>query len=97
LTRENFIKLLKNKNWGVDEGVGITLKNGSKTFIANKLIDDPETDVERLIKEIGSLDVEHRSRVVGYMSDVKNWNKSKVGELKDRQKGSYGYEKPKEN
>ena len=30
------------------------------------------------------------SRVVGYFSAVDNWNKSKKGELKDRQKGNYG-------
>ncbi len=29
------------------------------------------------------------SRVVGYFSRIKNWNKSKKGELKDRQKGNY--------
>ena len=31
----------------------------------------------------------HMSRVVGYFSRIDNWNKSKIGELKDRQKGSY--------
>ncbi len=29
------------------------------------------------------------TRVVGYFSRVDNWNKSKLGELKDRQKGTY--------
>lgn len=33
--------------------------------------------------------LQHMTRVVGYFSRVENWNKSKVGELKDRQKGSY--------
>jgi hypothetical protein len=31
----------------------------------------------------------HISRVVGYFSRIENWNKSKLGELKDRHKGSY--------
>lgn len=31
----------------------------------------------------------HISRVVGYYSRIENWNKSKVGELRDRQKGNY--------
>lgn len=31
----------------------------------------------------------HMTRVVGYYSRVENWNKSKIGELKDRQKGNY--------
>ena len=31
----------------------------------------------------------HMTRVVGYYSRVENWNKSKVGELKDRHRGNY--------
>ena len=30
------------------------------------------------------------TRIVGYYSRVKNWNQSKVGELRDRASGSYG-------
>tara|TARA_B100000959_G_C14639503_1_gene483685 strand:- start:9 stop:476 length:468 start_codon:yes stop_codon:yes gene_type:complete len=30
------------------------------------------------------------TRIVGYYSSVQNWNKSKVGELRDRACGSYG-------
>jgi anaerobic ribonucleoside-triphosphate reductase len=30
------------------------------------------------------------TRIVGYYSRVTNWNKSKIGELRDRQKGQYG-------
>ena len=34
--------------------------------------------------------VRHVSRVVGYFSRIGNWNRSKHGELKDRQRGDYG-------
>ena len=36
------------------------------------------------------------TRIVGYYSRVNNWNKSKVGELRDRANGRYGltHEKP---
>ena len=37
-----------------------------------------------------STNVEGITRIVGYYSRVKNWNKSKLGELKDRQGGDYG-------
>jgi hypothetical protein len=30
------------------------------------------------------------TRIVGYYSRVQNWNKSKIGELRDRQEGQYG-------
>jgi hypothetical protein len=32
----------------------------------------------------------HLSRIVGYFSQTANWNRSKIEELHDRQKGSYG-------
>lgn len=34
----------------------------------------------------------HVTRVVGYFSRVENWNVSKLGELRDRQKGRYTLE-----
>jgi len=37
----------------------------------------------------GSTDVHGLTRIVGYFSRVSNWNKSKHGELKDRQRGDY--------
>jgi len=37
----------------------------------------------------GSANVIGISRVVGYYSVIDNWNKGKIGELKDRQKGKY--------
>ena len=40
----------------------------------------------------GSSDVDGISRIVGYYSATKNWNKSKKGELGARQRGSYGVE-----
>ena len=30
------------------------------------------------------------TRIVGYYSRINNWNKSKLGELKDRHRGHYG-------
>jgi len=37
----------------------------------------------------GSESVYGITRIVGYFSRVNNWNKSKLGELRDRHKGSY--------
>lgn len=34
-------------------------------------------------------DVQHITRIVGYFSNIKNWNKSKQRELKDRKEGDY--------
>ena len=38
---------------------------------------------------VNGRDVSHITRVVGYFSHVENWNKSKIGELRDRQAGNY--------
>ena len=37
----------------------------------------------------GGTNVYGVTRIVGYFSRISNWNKSKVGELKDRRKGNY--------
>ena len=34
-------------------------------------------------------DVFSMTRIVGYYSRISNWNKSKIGELKDRHRGNY--------
>jgi len=40
-------------------------------------------------KECGSENVDLLTRIVGYFSSIKVWNKSKKQELKARQKGKY--------
>ncbi|MCX6377184.1 MAG: hypothetical protein NTU88_14335, partial [Armatimonadetes bacterium] len=37
----------------------------------------------------GSADVYGITRIVGYYSRINNWNNSKLGELRDRQRGDY--------
>jgi hypothetical protein len=36
----------------------------------------------------------HVTRIVGYFSQLQNWNRSKIAELRDRQKGNYSLEAP---
>ncbi len=75
----------------------------SKTFHktpAAQLTISPEFTVcndcrrsDRGLKDVcafcGSFDTYGITRIVGYFSRVNNWNKSKIGELKDRHKGNY--------
>ncbi len=48
---------------------------------------------ERGLKEVcsfcGSRNTYGITRIVGYFSRINNWNRSKIGELKDRKKGNY--------
>lgn len=52
-------------------------------------------DCNRIIRGLkesclcGSKNVHGITRIVGYYSRITNWNKSKIGELKDRHKGNY--------
>ncbi|MCK5849090.1 MAG: anaerobic ribonucleoside-triphosphate reductase [Caldisericia bacterium] len=45
--------------------------------------------VNSVCEKCGSKDVDNISRIVGYFSVINNWNKSKIAELKARQKGNY--------
>ena len=52
-----------------------------------------ETSLEALIEALRTFEftkVHGVTRIVGYYSRVANWNKSKVGELRDRHNGNYG-------
>lgn len=51
---------------------------------------DPTTLLSIILGTREPLALYSMSRVVGYFSRISNWNKSKIGELKDRQSGNYG-------
>ena len=70
------------------EGIeGIAIRKGdTKLFISDDGIETQDWD--KIKKGIPNLT--HMTRIVGYYSRVNNWNKSKLGELKDRHKGDYG-------
>ena len=49
-------------------------------------------DLERvLIEGRDPFIMRHVTRIVGYYSNLANWNSSKIAELKDRQKGNYTF------
>ncbi|GEM_PF-561030 len=60
----------------------------TKVHISKEAIE--QNDWPKLNKGITQgKDVSHMTRIVGYYSKVQNWNKSKLGELKDRHTGNY--------
>lgn len=66
-------------------------KNGLMTRIPTEAVEAADWSIleEVLTGKREPQVLQHMTRVVGYFSRVENWNKSKVGELKDRQKGNY--------
>jgi len=97
MTRENFIEKIVDLGYKWQEGKcpsgkykgeqGYFIKNDNLTLhFAFKGIE--KMDKATFKKAVPN--VYHMTRIVGYYSQVHNWNKSKLGELKDRQKGNYG-------
>jgi hypothetical protein len=70
------------------------LPSGNKTsFLVPTILESSWNVLRELIT--GELPVNplyHVSRIVGYFSRIENWNKSKIGEIKDRRKGSYSFD-----
>ena len=99
MTIEDFAKTVKDRHdlWlgSVDGDDGVTVTYGPhnvhyKVGIQAILENDWPTLESVLTGKREPLALRHMTRVVGYFSQVENWNKSKVGELKDRHKGNYG-------
>ncbi len=92
--KEVFVLRDHNKAEGI-EGVYIEV---SIDEIVQKITDlDKAQEFLRVIQNDRASIVLHGiTRIVGYYSRVNNWNKSKVGELRDRANGRYGLtsEKP---
>lgn len=92
MTIEDFITNITNRGyeWKIEEHEGqkgfYLRKNDNVIFASQKGIESQDWNTLR--KAIPS--VYHVTRIVGYLSRIENWNKSKLSELRDRGKGNYG-------
>ena len=80
------------------EGDGfLVVKNGTGYYrIDEDQFDGDEEDLKRIIlnhEDPAPLTI--MTRIVGYYSRTKDWNRSKVQELEDRRKGSYALKEGK--
>jgi hypothetical protein len=58
--------------------------------LVTTILDQPWAVLEGILTgKRNAIVMDHVTRIVGYYSKVRNWNKSKVGELHDRQAGNY--------
>lgn len=80
------------RDYSKTEGVEGAYVEVSINEIVRKVTDsDKAQEFIKVIKnDRASIVLNGVTRIVGYYSRVHNWNKSKVGELRDRAKGSYG-------
>lgn len=83
----DFVEILEEK----DNIIKILNKNTQKKYKFNldRLKYINESDVLDVINGRDNIIMDGVTRIVGYFSKISNWNKSKQGELKDRQKGNY--------
>ena len=83
------------------EGIASLVEKTFRQTQAAQLTISPEFTICRPCKKMsiglseacpacGSEEVYGVTRIVGYYSRINNWNKSKLGELKDRHRGDYG-------
>ncbi len=82
------------KTWKNTEAAQITI---SPEFTVCNICHRTERGLKEKCKYCGSNSIYGVTRIVGYFSRVSNWNKSKIGELKDRKKGKYTISKTTES
>ena len=65
--------------------------SGVAYTIANTAVADHDwtTLEDILVGDREARELRHMTRIVGYYSQIENWNKSNLGELKARQAGDY--------
>lgn len=82
----------KQGNTPADDEAFIGGPNGSKFAIAISAISDHSWDeIESVLLGYRQPRImTHITRIVGYYSQLQNWNRSKLSELRDRHKGDYG-------
>lgn len=77
---------LINKVWENTQCSQLTI---SPEFTICNLCNKVSRGLTENCNDCGSKDVYGVTRIVGYYSKITNWNKNKIGELKDRHSGNY--------
>lgn len=71
-------------------------KTGAKfAFSVRAILDHPWEELEEVLLGVRPPKLmTHITRIVGYFSQLSNWNRSKLAELKDRHRGQYAVPEP---
>lgn len=91
-TREDGVEILVVENSNVDSGVEGHQCEVEQSEIFAKIVtcEHAQQFIDVINGDRNPIMCHGVTRIVGYYSRVNNWNKSKIGELRDRQKGNYG-------
>ncbi|MDD5644533.1 MAG: hypothetical protein PHO00_03695 [bacterium] len=75
--------------YGGEEGIYVrNPRIGTCAHFKKEAVEGNDWDILKT-QVLQGKDIYHVTRIVGYFSRIENWNKSKLGELKDRRQGSY--------
>lgn len=77
---------------GVDMKSDLVVKNSRGEYVSLSLdlvVKAEWPQLREMIEGTYTPPLYHVSRIVGYYSRIENWNKSKLGELRDRRQGDY--------
>ena len=78
-----------------EEGFGIcNEKTGVEYTVLKEAVEKHEWSVLEsiLLGDREPRTLRHMTRIVGYFSQIENWNRSKIGELRSRHAGNYAVE-----
>ena len=78
------------RDYSKTEGIEGAYVEVSIDEIVRKVTDKAQEFIKVIQNDRKPIVLNGITRIVGYYSRVNNWNKSKVGELRDRANGSYG-------
>jgi hypothetical protein len=74
----------------LDAEIYILTRRGIVAVTLRSILANTWTDLEAVLTgKRNAVIMIHISRVVGYYGQIRNWNSSKLAELRDRQRGDY--------
>ena len=84
LAKDNTVFVIKDSQKEKDE-LGHQIE-----IDVEEVISAPLSSIIAVLNGRNEIVVKGYTRIVGYYSGIANWNKSKIGELRDRANGQYG-------
>jgi hypothetical protein len=88
--KTHYLKVVNNPTPTDDCLIVINTMDGCKyKILTDSILKYAWSDIKRVLDGGEAKVLDQITRIVGYYSKVSNWNKSKLGELKDRRNGDY--------
>ena len=88
--KTHYLKVVNNPTPTDDCLIVMNTMDGNKyKVLTDSILKYDWLNIKRVLDGGDAIILDQITRIVGYYSKVSNWNKSKIGELKDRRNGDY--------